>query len=99
MSKNDTHGGANDATTSLGTVKGHHDKPGAAVEEGGPAPSPIERPGQPKAAVSATENAGGVVGDDTSTATAGRQEKDHAATVGANKTQEGRGHRKHDERS
>lgn len=99
MTKEKTHHATDDSTTSRGTVKGHHEKPGDAVREGGPAASPTEGGhGHPKGAVSTARDAGAVGGEDTSTATAGKAEKEHAAAVGAHKTQEGRGHRKHKER-
>ncbi len=84
-----------DTTTSRGTVKGHHDKPGDEVTEGGPAPSPTEGHGAPKGAASTAHLEHAVEGENTSTATAGRLEKEHAAGAGSMKTQEGRGHRKH----
>ena len=82
-----------DTKTSHGTVKGHHSKPGADITEGGPAESPTEGHGHAKPAASKSE-AEGVPTDDTSSATAGSAEKQHAAEAGANKTQSGRGHRK-----
>ena len=97
MTKQKTHHAADDRTTSRGTVKGHHPKPGDDVTEGGPASAPTEGGhGHPKGAVSRADAEHAVAGDDTSTATVGKTEKEHAATVGAAKTQEGRGHRKHD---
>ncbi len=85
-----------DRITSHGTVKGHHASPEDNVPEGGPAPAPTEGQGAAKGAASKAAVEGAVAGDDTSTATAGRLEKEHAAGVGAEKTQSGRGHRKHE---
>ena len=87
-----------DRTTSRGTVKGHHDKPGSAVTEGGPASAPTEGHGAAKGAASSAHLEHAVEGENTSTATAGRLEKEHAAGAGAAKTHEGRGQRKHRER-
>ena len=86
-----------DKVTSHGTVKGHHAKPGDAVPEGGPAAAPTEGSGAAKGAASKAAVEGAVAGDNTSTATAGSLEKQHAAGVGAEKTQGGRGHRKHED--
>ncbi len=86
-----------DATTSKGTVKGHHAKPGDEIAEGGVAPAPTESHGAPKGAASRASAEGAVEGDDTSTATGGKLEKAHAAEIGASKTQSGRGHRKHED--
>ena len=97
MTKEKTHHATDDRTTSRGTVKGHHAKPGDDVLEGGPAPAPTEGGhGHPKGAVSKANAEHAVAGADTSTATAGKAEKEHAAEVGMEKTQEGRGHRKHE---
>ncbi len=96
MTKAATHHASDDATTSRGTVKGHHEKPGDAVTEGGPAPSPTEGHGAPKGSASKARLDGAVEGGNTSTATAGVHEKEHAAAVGARKTGDGRGHRKAD---
>ena len=99
MTKEKTQHATDDATTSRGTVKGHHAKPGDDVTEGGPAASPTEGGhGHPKGAVSTAQVAGASEGDDTSTATQGKAEKNEAAAVGAHKTQSGRGHRKHEDR-
>lgn len=84
-----------DRTTSRGTVKGHHAKPGDAVAEGGPAPAPTEGHGAAKGAASSARLEHAEEGENTSAATAGRLEQEHAAGVGSAKTQEGRGHRKH----
>lgn len=96
MTKKVTRREGDDETTGRGTVKGHHSTLGDVVTEGGVAPAPTEGHGAPKGSVSKAEAEGAGVGDDTSTATAGRLEKEHAAEVGAAKTQSGRGHRKHD---
>ena len=95
MTKKVTRGGSDDETTSRGTVKGHHPKPGEHVVEGGPAPAPTEGAGAAKGAASSADDAGAVAGEDTSAATAGAREKEHAAGEGAAKDQTGRGHRKH----
>lgn len=95
MTKQKTHHATDDATTGRGTVKGHHPKPGDDVTEGGPAPAPTEGHGSPKGAASKAEAEHAVAGEDTSTATVGKAEKEHAAAVGAAKGEEGRGHRKH----
>ncbi len=73
-------------------VKGNHLGSSDDVAEGGPAPVPIEGHGAPKASASkaaAEERPDG----GTSDATAGKAERDHAAGIGAGKTQSGRGHR------
>lgn len=98
MTKTVTHHASDDRTTSRGTVKGEHPRPEDNVPEGGPAPSPTEGSGAPKGSASAARDAGAVAGDDTSTATAGAHEKEHAAGMGDAKPH-GRGFRKHDERS
>ena len=99
MTKQKTHHATDDATTSRGTVKGHHPKPGDEVHEGGPAAAPTEGGhGHPKGSASAATAAGAVAGDDTSSATQGKAEKEHAAGMGDRMTQSGRGHRKHEER-
>ncbi len=95
MTKEKTHHATDDHTTSRGTVKGHHAKPGDNVAEGGPAPSPTEGSGAAKASASTAKLDGAEPGDDTSTATQGKHEKEHAAGQGAAKAQDGRGHRKH----
>ena len=97
MTKEKTHHATDDHTTSRGTVKGHHAHPGDNVTEGGPAPSPTEGHGAPKGAASTAEAEGAEPGENTSTATQGKEEKEHAAAQGAAKTQDGRGHRKHAE--
>ena len=69
---------------------------GGDVPEGGPAPSPLHKKGEPmpaasRAAADGNDEAG------TSSATAGKAEKEaaqHKAEL--TKTQDGRGHRKHD---
>ena len=90
------HAGS-DEVTSRGTVKGHHAKPGDEITEGGVAPAPTEGHGAPKGSASKAVVEGAEQGEDTSAATAGKLEKEHAAEVGAAKTQSGRGHRKHDD--
>ena len=97
MTKKVTKHESDDTTTNRGTVKGHHVKPGDNVAEGGVAPAPTEGHGVPKGSASKASAEGAIEGDDTSTATGGKQEKEHAAEVGASKTQSGRGHRKHEE--
>lgn len=94
MTKKETTRGASDEITSRGTVKGHHAKPGDDVTEGGVAPAPKEGHGAAKGAVTRASAEGAVEGADTNAATVGKQEKEHAAEVGAMKTQSGRGHRK-----
>ena len=97
MTKEKTHHATDDRTTSRGTVKGQHPKPGDDVTEGGLSPDPTEGGhGHAKGAVSKAEAENAVAGDDTSTATAGKAEKEHAAEAGMEKTQQGRGHRKHE---
>ena len=97
MTKAKTHHATDDTTTSRGTVKGHHPKPEDAVPEGGPAPAPTEGHGHPKGSASKAHVEGAAEGEDTSPAVQGKMDKEHAAAVGAAKTQSGRGHRKHDE--
>ncbi len=80
-------------TTSHGTVKRHHAKPGDDVTEGGPTAPPVESRGHAKPAAS-NSIPEGVPTDDTRSATAGSPEKQHAAEAGADETQSGRGHRK-----
>ena len=84
---------SDDATTSRGTRKGHHRKPGDDVTEGGVPPAPTEGRGTPKGAASKAA-AEGLPDGDTSAATAGTSEKEHAAAVAAGKTRSGRGRRK-----
>ncbi len=67
----------------------------APVTEGGKAEAPTEGKGKPKPATSrAHADAAPEAG--TSAATAGKAEKDAAATAGGSKPQHGRGHRKED---
>ena len=95
MTKEKTHHATDDRTTSRGTVKGHHPKPGDDVTEGGPAETPTEGgQGHSKGAASTAHAEHAVPGEDTSTATAGKAEKEHARGAGLDKTQDGRGHRK-----
>lgn len=96
MTKQKTHHASDDHTTSRGTVKGQHSRPGDDVTEGGPAPSPIEGQGLPKGSASKAEAEGAEPGEDTTTATQGKLEKEHAAKQGEAKSQDGRGHRKHE---
>ena len=96
MTTKTNHAGS-DEVTNRGTVKGHHPKPGDDVQEGGPAAAPIEGHGKPKGSASKAHAEGAVEGENTSTATQGKLDKEHAAEVGAAKTQSGRGHRKHEE--
>lgn len=96
MADKATHN-SDDATTSNGTVKGYHPKPGDDVAEGGVAPAPTEGHGMPKGSASKAAFEGAVEGDNTTTATGGKLEKEHAANLGASKTQSGRGHRKHED--
>jgi hypothetical protein len=84
---------SDDRTTGQGTRKGHHGKPGDDVTEGGVPPAPTEGRGMAKPSAS-NAAADGLPDGDTSAATAGKAEKEHAAEVGAQKTQSGRGHRK-----
>ncbi len=75
-------------------VPGNHLPSSPDVTEGGKAPSPTTHGhGTPKAAAS-TAGDNDSPTDDTSAATAGKAEKEHAAEAGASKTQSGRGHRK-----
>jgi hypothetical protein len=67
-------------------VPGNHLGSSPDVTEGGKAPSPGEGAGHPKGAASKAE-AEGRGTDDTSTATQGKAEKDHAARMGAQKPQ------------
>lgn len=96
MTKIKTHHASDDTTTSRGTVKGRHPKPGDDVTEGGPAAVPTEGGhGHAKGAASTANAEHAVAGEDTSAATAGKMEKEHARGVGLDKAQDGRGHRKH----
>lgn len=97
MTKEPSHSGGHDSVTGRGTVKGRHANPGEDVTEGGPAPSPKENHGSPKESMSNAKDGRVVGGDDTSRATSGHREQEHAAERGAAKTQSGRGHRKHDD--
>lgn len=63
------------------------------VTEGGKAEAPTEGKGHPKSAASNTQ-AGATSDAATSSATAGKAEKEAAAAAGADKDQHGRGHRK-----
>lgn len=97
MTKQKTHHHSDDSTTSRGTVKGHHERPGDDVTEGGPAAEPVKTHGEMKGAASSAQETGAEPGEDTSRATAGHAEKERAAQIAASKTQDGRGHRKHGE--
>ena len=97
MTKKVTRREGDAETTSRGTVKGHHPKPGDNVAEGGVAPAPTEGHGAPKGSASKAAAEGTEIGEGTSAATVGKAEKEHAAAAGAAKTQSGRGHRKHEE--
>lgn len=66
------------------------------VAEGGPAEAPIEGKGHPKPAASSA-NVDGAFQDGTSSATAGKAEKEAAAGAGQAKEQHGRGRRKSEE--
>ena len=63
------------------------------VHEGGKAEAPTEGKGHPKSAASNAPQ-GATSDDATSSATAGKAEKEAAAAAGAEKEQHGRGHRK-----
>ena len=63
------------------------------VNEGGPAEAPTEGKGHPKPAAS-TADVDGASQDGTSSATAGKAEKEAAADAGQAKEQHGRGRRK-----
>jgi len=89
MTKKKTSGGSDDRTTSRGTVKGHHPDPDDAVPEGGKVASPTEGKGAPKGAASKALAEGAVVGDDTSSATVGKREKEQAEAANAGKPQSG----------
>ena len=97
MTKKVTTRESDDATTSRGTVKGYHPKPGDDVAEGGVAAAPTEGRGAAKGSASKASAEGAIEGENTSTATVGKSEKEHAAEIGGSKTQSGRGHRKHTE--
>ena len=56
MAKKVTRREADDRTTSRGTVKGHHVKPGDDVTEGGMPAAPTEGHGAPKGAASKASN-------------------------------------------
>jgi hypothetical protein len=99
MTKKVTRREGDDETTSRGTVKGHHAQPGDDVTEGGMAPASTRHGhGTPEPAASRADAEGTDTGSGTSAATVGKAEKEHAAEAGAEKTQSGRGHRKHEAR-
>ncbi len=90
MTKKKSSGGSDDRTTSRGTVKGQHDDPDAPrVPEGGKAPSPTGGHGSPKGSASKATAEGAAAGDDTSTATVGKREKEQAEAANAGKRQSG----------
>jgi hypothetical protein len=63
--------------------------PDARVPEGGKAPSPTEGQGSPKGSASKADAEGAVAGDDTSSATVGKREKEQAEAANAGKRQSG----------
>ncbi len=89
MTKKKSGGGADDHTTSRGTVKGHHGDPDANVPEGGKAPAPTRGPGAPKASASRTSDEGVDRGEGASTATVGKREMEQAQAANAGKPQSG----------
>jgi hypothetical protein len=89
MTKKKSSGGSDDRTTSRGTVKGDHEDPDANVPEGGVAPAPTEGHGVPKGSASKAAAEGAVVGEDTSSATVGKLEKQQAEAANAGKRQSG----------
>ncbi len=97
MTKKVTRHEADDTTTSRGTVKGHHPRPGDDVTEGGAVPPPKDSSGAPRASTSKAAIEGTLADDGTTSATGSKVEKQYAAAVGASKTQSGRGHRKHED--
>jgi hypothetical protein len=77
-------------------ISGNHLKSSPNVPEGGPADAPTDGGhGHKKPALSTAEQAG-VSTEGTSHATAGKREQELAATIGANKHNQGRGRRKED---
>jgi hypothetical protein len=77
-------------------ISGNHLKASPTVQEGGPAVEPTDGGhGHKKPALSTAERAGSST-EGTSHATAGKREQELAATIGANKHNQGRGHRKDD---
>ncbi len=85
-----------DEVQEAGTAKAGGVHGDAFVPEGGPAPSPVRHKGAPMPAASTA--AAGTAGEDgTSSATAGKAEKQAAAEhAAATQKQDGRGHRKSD---
>ena len=77
-----------------GSAKAGADHP--IVNEGGPSAAPTEGKGHPKPAAS-TADIDGASQDGTSSATAGKAEKEAAAGAGQAKDQHGRGRRKAEE--
>jgi hypothetical protein len=93
MAKEKTHHAGDDRVTSRGTVKGEHHDPDAAVPEGGVAPAPTRRPGQPLGSESRAVAEGNDMGDGTSAATAGKREKEGAERAGSMKPRSDKAHR------
>lgn len=89
MTKKVTRREGDDRTTSRGTVKGHHPDPDANVPEGGVAPAPTEGHGSPKGSASKAAAEGAEPGEDTSSATVGKREKQQAEAANAGKPQSG----------
>lgn len=89
MTKKKSSGGSDDRTTSRGTVKGQHVDPDANVPEGGVAPAPTEGQGSPKGSASKAAAEGAMAGENTSTATVGKHEKEQAEAANAGKPQSG----------
>jgi hypothetical protein len=87
MAKEKTHHAGDDRITSRGTVKGQHEDPDASVPEGGKAPAPTRGPGQPLGSESRAVAEGNDIGDGTSSATAGKREKEGAEKAGSMKPQ------------
>ncbi|MFC7734921.1 hypothetical protein ACFQX4_03540 [Roseomonas sp. GCM10028921] len=97
MTKKKTdHGSDDDRVTGRGTVKGRHGDHDANVSEGGEAEAPKRDHGSMKGATSTAEDGAAGTGG-TSHATVGKREQEQAAAAGTEKTQTGRGHRKHED--
>jgi hypothetical protein len=92
MTKKKTHHAGDDRVTSRGTVKGQHEDPDANVSEGGVAPAPTRGPGEPLGSTSKALAEGTDTGDGTSTATAGKREKEGAEEAGSMKGQFAKAH-------
>lgn len=85
-----------DEIQAAGTAKAGGAPGEDAVTEGGVVPSPLHRKGEPMPAASRSAADGNEAGG-TSSATAGKAEKEAAErNAELTKTQDGRGHRKHD---